>query len=285
MAHDSATQRRLRVALVFGGTIQAEETLSKPKPVILGWTDRATLPLPDGVTGADELVLLTPTGGSSYEVHLTAQMGGAVWLRGQRTEVSGLANQLVPLGPDDFGVITLGGAAIFFQMVKAAPRVGTGWPQFVSDPARPAALMLSAFVHAAILLLAFIALKHFPVDSAGDALDIDLVRQFMVTPPPELEEPEELGGTDTEDPGSTIARRLAVKRPKAKRVASAARTPSRKTPRWRARSPAAGPPSASRTSASSEPSKVVTGKPTPSPKRSRARASPISSVGSARRAP
>lgn len=201
MANDSAMQRRLRVALVFGGTIQAEETLSTPKPVILGWTDHATLPLPDGVTGADELVLLTPTGGASYEVHLTAQMGGAVWLRGQRTEVSGLANQLVPLGPDDFGVITLGGAAIFFQMVREAPRVGAGWPQFLSNPARIAALLLSAFMHAAILLLAFIALEHFPVDSAGDALDIDLVRQFMVTPPPELEEPEELGGTDTEDPG------------------------------------------------------------------------------------
>ena len=146
-------------------------------------------------------MLLTPTGGSSYEVHLTAQMGGAVWLRGQRTEVSGLVNQRVPIGPDDYGVVTLGGSAIFFQMVKEAPRVGIGWPQFLANPARPAALLLSAFVHVAILLLAFIALEHFPVDSGGDALDIDLVRQFMVTPPPELEEPEELGGTDTEDPG------------------------------------------------------------------------------------
>lgn len=196
----SATSRTLRVALVFGGTIQAEETLHRPRPVTLGWTDQATLPLPEGVTSTEELVLLTPAG-VGYTVELTPEMGGAIWLAGSRTEVSGLAGQSIPLGPDDYGVITLGNAAIFFQMVDAAPRIGAGWPQFLTEPARPAALLLSMAVHAAVLLLAFIALEHFPIDTGSDALDIDLVRQFMVTPPPELEQEDDAGGTDTEDPG------------------------------------------------------------------------------------
>jgi len=46
MATVASSQRKLRVALVFGGSIQAEETLQKPRPVTLGWTDLATLPLP-----------------------------------------------------------------------------------------------------------------------------------------------------------------------------------------------------------------------------------------------
>ena len=38
--------RHLRVALVFGGTIEAEEVVQRPAPIILGSQTDALLPLP-----------------------------------------------------------------------------------------------------------------------------------------------------------------------------------------------------------------------------------------------
>lgn len=202
MAKVSQNERRLRVALVFGGTIQAEETLDKPRDVTLGFTDIDTLPLPDGVTGADSLTLLQ-WNGTSYRVRIEPSMSGSIWIGGQRREAAALRamGQPVELGPDDYGVLTMGNAAIFFQMVKRAPRIGMGAPAFLAEPARLMALVLSAFLHAAFLALLFVALAEAP---PRDELELptDLIRRFMVTPPPEdLLEEEDVGGTDTEDPG------------------------------------------------------------------------------------
>lgn len=197
----AANQRRLRVALVFGNTIQADDTLSKPREVTLGYGDHDVLPLPPGVTSEDRLTLMKPTGNGGYALGLTPTMGGAVWLGGQRREVDGLRGGDVPLGPDDYGVITMGNAAVFFQMVKAAPRIGAGLPLFLAEPARMLALLLSAFLHGMIALLLGLALMNAP---PRDELELptDLIRQFMVTPPPELLEPDPTaGGTDTDDPG------------------------------------------------------------------------------------
>ncbi|MCB9597260.1 MAG: AgmX/PglI C-terminal domain-containing protein [Sandaracinaceae bacterium] len=202
MAKVSQSERRLRVALVFGGAIQAEETLDKPKNVTLGYTDLDVLPLPDGVTSLDQLTLLRWTG-TSYNVLLEPSMSGAIWVGGQRREVAALRamGQTIELGPDDYGVLTLGNAAVFFQMVRRAPRIGMGIPTFLAEPARLLALGLSLFLHAALLALLFLALAESPHTDDLE-LPTDLIRRFMVTPPPEdLLEPEDAGGTDTEDPG------------------------------------------------------------------------------------
>ena len=193
-------QRRLRVALVFGGTLHTEHTLDKPREVTLGYTEHDVLPLPDGVTSLDRLTLLRPSASGGYSVLLEPTMGGSIWIGGQRREVSELG-QTVELGPDDYGVLTLGNAGVFFQMVKRAPRLGRGLPAFISDPARTLALGLSLFLHVAFLALMWVALENAPT---LDPLEIptDLIRQFMVTPPPEdLLEPDTPGGTDTDDPG------------------------------------------------------------------------------------
>src|SRR5690606_26999051 len=107
----------------------------------------------------------------------------------------------VVLGPDGYGVVTLGHVAVFFQMVRPATRIGRGMPAFFTDPPRLLALLLSAFVHAALLILMFLALAEQPVQESLE-LSPDLIRRFMVTPPPEdiLEEVDS-GGTNTEDPG------------------------------------------------------------------------------------
>ncbi len=202
MANVSQNERRLRVALVFGGTIQAEHTLDKPRDVTLGYTDLDTLPLPEGVTSEDALTLLRWKG-TTYELVLAPAMSGAVWIGGQRREAAALRamGRPVELGPDDYGVLTMGSAAVFFQMVRRPPGLPMGMPAFFAEPARVMALFLSAFLHAAVLALFFLALAEAPPHDDLE-LPTDLIRRFLVTPPPEdLLEEEDVGGTDTEDPG------------------------------------------------------------------------------------
>ncbi|MGE0785103.1 MAG: AgmX/PglI C-terminal domain-containing protein [Sandaracinaceae bacterium] len=199
----AANARRLRVALVFGGTIQAEETLDSPRAVTLGYADADTLPLPGGVTTDDaQLTLLRPIGNGGYELDLSALHAGSVWLGGARREVHELktTGQPVRLGPNDFGVVMLGQAAVFFQMVGSARRIGRGIPAFFANPARVMSFMLSVFLHAAFFVLMFLALQEAPPVGSLE-LPTDLIRQFMVTPPPEDLLEEDTGGTDTEDPG------------------------------------------------------------------------------------
>ena len=202
MAKVSSTQRRLRVALVFGGTIQAEETLDKPRDVTLGYHVDDVLPLPEGVGSSDRVTLLRSIGNGGYELEIQPSMSGSVWLGGQRQEIRDLkaSGQPVRLGPDDYGVVTVASVAFFFQMVRAAPRIGRGFPLFLANPSRAASLGLSAFVHGAILLLLFLAAAEAPLRDDLE-LPTDLIRQFMVTPPPDLIEEEDTGGTDTDDPG------------------------------------------------------------------------------------
>lgn len=188
-----ADERHLRVALVWAGALHWEETYTRQQPVVL---PESVLPL--GSTASAQ-TLLVPSG-SGYVLQLLPGLGGSVWLGGVRREVHELGGQPTTIGPDDYGVVTLGGVALFFQMVKAAPR-GAHRP-FGFDAAFLATAMLSLFIHASIGLVMKIARDEAP---PADPLELptDLVRRFMVTPPPEdLVEPErQSGGTGTNDPG------------------------------------------------------------------------------------
>ncbi len=198
----SASARHLRVALVFGGTLEAEEVLREPRPVVLGSQPDALLPLPADTVDGDRLEVLRPAG-QGYELALHPSVGGSVWLGGARQEVPALraGGQRVVLGPDDYGVLTAGNVAFFFQMVRPASRIGRGLPAMLSDPALVLSMLLSVFLHGAIIALALLALIE--EGPAPDDLELsdDLVRRFMVTPPPEDLLEEMAGGTDTDDVG------------------------------------------------------------------------------------
>lgn len=203
MASVSSNQRHLRVALVFGGTIEAEEVLEMPKPVVLGAHEDALLPLPGGKVEGDRLEVLRPAS-QGYQLVFHPAMGGSVWIGGARNEVASLraSGQPVLLGPDDYGVVTIGSVALFFQMVRPAPRIGRGLPALLTAPAAMLSLLLSAFLHAAFFALMFLALAEEGPVTDDLELSPDLVRRFMVTPPPEdILEPEASSGTDTEDVG------------------------------------------------------------------------------------
>jgi hypothetical protein len=194
MANVSTQDRHLRVALVWAGALQWEETYTRVQPVVL---PGSVLPL--DAEPSSKQVLLSPQG-AGYALNVLPGLGGSVWLGGQRRELHELGGGPIPIGPDDYGVVTLGTVAFFFQMVRAAPT--TRRRPIALDAALSSSHMLSIFVHAAILFVFFVARAEMPPPDPLE-LPTDLVRRFMVTPPPEdLVEPErQSGGTDTNDPG------------------------------------------------------------------------------------
>ncbi len=193
----SAADRKLRIALLWNGTVQMETTVDKPQPIIAGNGPTAMLPLPsDTEDGA--VTLLTPQG-SGYRLNLGPKIGGAVWRSGVREDVRALAQHgpTLDLGPDDYGVVTIGTVAFFFQHVRAARKPGFS---LVFDGTYWASQFLAAFVTAAFGGMMYLARQES--DSLGELeLPTDLITRFMVTPPPDDIIEEQHGGTDTDDPG------------------------------------------------------------------------------------
>ncbi|MFO0681955.1 MAG: AgmX/PglI C-terminal domain-containing protein [Sandaracinus sp.] len=193
----SAAERKLRVALVWNGAVQMETTIDKPQPIVAGRGPTAMLPLPSDLA-TEALTLLTPAG-NGYRANLAPELGGAIWRAGSREDVAALrqGSSTLDLGPDDYGVLTIGSVAVFFQHVRAAKKPGFS---LVFDGTYWASQMLSAFFAAAFGGLLFLAREE--ADNP-DALELptDLITRFMVTPPPEDIIEQDAGGTDTDDPG------------------------------------------------------------------------------------
>src|SRR5687767_4769456 len=148
----SAADRPLRVALVWNAALQGEETLERPQTVKLGYGKDALFPIPEGVVPDDQLTLLEPSG-QGYRLRLSPQLGGELWVGGVRKEVRRLAREgaHVPLGPDDYGVVTVGTVAVFFQHVRAARKLPHAL--IATDGAAIAGISLSVFLHAAVIAL------------------------------------------------------------------------------------------------------------------------------------
>jgi hypothetical protein len=194
----TAEARPLRVAVLWNGSLHADELLTEPRPVILGGP-KAMFALPAGLVPGDTLGLLVPAG-LGYAFVPNDCLGGFVWLAGERRSVREL-REPTRLGPDDYGVVTVGGLAVFFQHVRP---VEQALPTRLSrEPALLASLGLSVFVHVGALLFLFlIAAKEFAPTGTLE-LDTELVKRFLVVPPPE-DEPllrRRKSGTETKDPG------------------------------------------------------------------------------------
>jgi hypothetical protein len=197
------SERPLRVAWLWNGALQAEELLATPRAVTLGGAD-ALFPLPEGVLaaaadGGESLTLLEPHG-PAYALQPHPSCGGFVFIAGQRRELSTL-RAAQPLGPDDYGVVTLGGMALFFQHVSAAGAAPPDRTQL--DPAILTCFGLSVFLHVAALLFLFlVAAKEFAPAGALE-LDAELVKRFMVVPPPidEKLQQRRKAGSEAQDPG------------------------------------------------------------------------------------
>lgn len=199
--------------------MQAEHTLEEPRPVDLGYGEDAVLPLPAGVVPGDRLRFMEPTDDGGWEVLLHPSMHGALWIDGARLSVDELraASGRVRVGPEDYGVLTLGATALFFQQVRTASRLGR---RLAIDGNALASFGLSTFLHAAALLLLFLAQREAPV-VGGLELPDDLLRRLppipLVTPPEELSgderaiasERDEAPSSEDGAPGEAPDRELA----------------------------------------------------------------------------
>jgi TonB family protein len=171
----------LRVALIWNGAIYDERLLDAPTDVVLGEGARALFPLPEGVSDAPNITLLSPDA-QGYHLQPLPKMGGFVALSGQRHSARGLREAMALRG-GDYGLITLGSTTVFFQQVRGVS--GEAPRRSFRDGALLACLGLSVFVHVASLLFLFlVAAKELAPTSALE-LDSELVRKFMVTPPPD----------------------------------------------------------------------------------------------------
>ncbi|MCA9582137.1 MAG: AgmX/PglI C-terminal domain-containing protein [Myxococcales bacterium] len=191
----------LRVAFLWNGTLQADELLIEPKPVVVGSDSECLFPAPAGISEADALPVLEPSD-AGYDLLLTAGLRGDVWLREQRRSVEELfrTERRIPLGPTDYGVVSIGSVSLFFQQVPSPPRAPRR--ALAIDSETVSSMGLAAFMAIALLLFLFMAAKEAP-DPDPLELSADLIRTFMVTPPPEnlIEEMKKESGTETKDPG------------------------------------------------------------------------------------
>jgi hypothetical protein len=175
------------VALLWNGTLHKEELYAEPRPITLGTSEQASFPVPDGVL-VDEVIVFEPDG-AGFRLCPHASFGGFVFLQGARRALSELTTP-VRLGAEDYGVLTV--ATEQARPVRS-PR----------DGAILACLSFSLFVHVGgLLFLSLVAAKEFAQPGALE-LDAELVKRFLVVPPPE-DEPllkRKKSGTELEDPG------------------------------------------------------------------------------------
>jgi hypothetical protein len=213
-SHGALGTHRLRVAMVWNGTVQAEELLLDAAPVRVGSAKGCLFPLPDEIVvppsrspvqAPAALLLLEPSGSGSaggYRLHVSPEMAGEVWIGGERRSVQSLAAlSPVELSPTDFGVVSVGSVSFFFQQVRAPGRLPR--PFFTLDGPATASIGLAAFLATAFLLFLFLIVKKEMPEPDPFEMSTDLVARFMVTPPPEsiLEEMKKESGTNTKDPG------------------------------------------------------------------------------------
>jgi hypothetical protein len=189
----------MRVALLWNGALQAEQILSEAREIKLGSGRDALFALPDGVIEEDELIVLSADA-SGYALQPHRALAGFVSLAGERHEAASL-REPQRLGPQDYGVVTVGSVAVFFQYVLPSQQALPA--KLERDFSVLACFGLSLFIHVTVLLFLFlIAAKEFA--PAGELeLDADLVKRFMVVPPP-VDEPllqRKKVGTETKDPG------------------------------------------------------------------------------------
>jgi hypothetical protein len=193
--------RALRVAMVWNGAVQDEKTLRDSRDVVIGASRNAVFPLPADATTDENVVLFRTSRGGGYQLQFRPDMGGFVWKNRKRRSVQDLAamHDSMALEPEDYGLVTLGSTAYFFEQVKPIdppPHAST------VDGASVASFLLSAFVHGALLVLLFLAYAELPPRESLE-LSPSLVAKFMVVPPPAdvLESLKSKSGTETADPG------------------------------------------------------------------------------------
>lgn len=185
------SNKLLRVALVWNGTVINERVLRKPEKVWVGSDKEGLLsPYPMFVLpNTDRSLLFDPSGEQSYSLTLLPGMGGLVTIGDQEKDVASLGGGTT-ISPGDWGVLTLGDSSLFFQWVDDEGAIVGASPLSTIDYNLASTVLVAAFVHLLLLLFAFVTWD--PTLQRGD-FDIPdrFVRILAQEPPDILEEEEE----------------------------------------------------------------------------------------------
>jgi len=190
--------RELRLAMVWNQTVLGEQIVETPQTVTLGYGEKALFPLPEAQSARGDLTLLTPVG-DSYSLLLPHVAAMARQPDGTAREL--LANSpSLTIGPDDYGVISLGAASYFFQQVRPALRPRRSLTSLDGDAVQ--SFGLSLFVHTCVILLMLLAQRELPEENSLE-LPADLISRFLVSPPPDdfLQEVKKDKGNKVDDGG------------------------------------------------------------------------------------
>ncbi|MFT4705580.1 MAG: TonB family protein [Bradymonadia bacterium] len=183
--------KKLRVALVWHGTVMAEKSV-RSGSVTIGGSKSNTFHMPNGTDdGSHEL--FTVSGGSAT-LTPTSSMTGAVTSNKVGKPLTGTG--AVQIGSDDWGVIQEGDVAVYFQWVADdAALLGGG--KLGMDFNLASTTAVSAAGHVLFLIAAF--LLHDPTVQSGEFEVPDLFARIMVDDPPDaIEEVEEEDMPDDE---------------------------------------------------------------------------------------
>jgi hypothetical protein len=197
----------LRVAAVWGTTVVALRTLKRGESFLLGESENADLPIPDGIE-------MSPTplkgGPGGWELDTRGSVGGLLTLRGRGEDPVAIARAgaAVPVMPGDYGLIQYGQFAIFFQY--------TAQPIAMSSLKGPELLTVLAIFCSAILHLGLLGLVRTLMTPPPLAKPLELTnpdeyaarfglkRAVLETPPPEpiTAGQDKGGGAGVKDPGA-----------------------------------------------------------------------------------
>jgi hypothetical protein len=157
----------LRVAAAWGTTIVGAKLLEVGQDCVLGETDGALCPMPDGVSASAAPLRAVASG---WELDARGAVNGILMLRGREENMVGLAQSgaPVPVVPGDYGLIQYGAFSVFFQYTTPAPELTkrrSPWVEpfamlarslFVDDPLAGLSLFSSIVFHLGIIGLLII---------------------------------------------------------------------------------------------------------------------------------
>jgi hypothetical protein len=192
--------RPLRVVLVWRGEPLEERVFSKPQTVTVGTSKHDTFTVPATRLGESYPLFHSSADQAGFVLTLAAGMGGKLSVGGEPWAVTEFmsagrgvpagAFREQPLATSDWGIVSLddsGDVAFFFQFIGKGLKIPA--QQSWLDRFFGQALGMSAIVHVALLVIAFLAWEP------TDVLDIDpppstAIAKLIFDKPPE-EKPEE----------------------------------------------------------------------------------------------
>lgn len=175
----------LRVALVWNGTVLQEVT-SRGNSVVAGSGKGAAFALPSLEEGAQH-DLFTASGGT-FTLNTLDGMGGRVVMGGVEKVIKGRGQ--FPIGEKDWGVVSTGEAAVFFQWIEDDARIGVLPGLAGVDMPAINSLVFSVFVHLIFVVLGMSAIPNLTSDLQMSIED-RFARILADEPPSAIEDIEE----------------------------------------------------------------------------------------------